>query len=46
MNLSPKKLSITHLHPQFVNLNLQSQNLKDVRVRQALSMVIDRDTIW
>jgi ABC-type transport system substrate-binding protein len=30
---------------QFVNLNLQSENLQDVRVRQALSLAINREEL-
>ncbi len=38
-------VNYTPASTQFVNLNLKSENLKDVCVRQALSMAIDRDTI-
>jgi len=44
-SISKEIVNYTPASTQFVNLNLKSENLKDVRVRQALSMAIDRDTI-
>ncbi|MBF0911937.1 MAG: ABC transporter substrate-binding protein [Atopobiaceae bacterium] len=44
-SVSKEIVNYTPASTQFVNLNLKSSNLSDVRVRQALSMAIDRDTI-